>query len=91
MKSLKPSMRENKRYLLVRGNGLGKNVKKSILEGIGVLGLSKAGFSWIKKGEESAIIAVNREALNEVRASFAISPEKISVLRVSGSLKNMRK
>ena len=91
MKPLKPSMRENKRYILIRGNNLRKNAKKAILEGIGVLGLSKAGFSWIKAGGDSAIAAVNREALNEVRASFAIFPEKISVERVSGSLKKLRK
>jgi len=91
MKSLKPSMRENKRYLLVRGSNLGKNIKKAILEGIGVLGLSNAGFSWIKAGKDLAIIGINREALNEVRASFAIFPEKISVEKVSGSLKKLRK
>jgi len=91
MKFLKPSMRENKRYLLLKGSNLRKNVKRAILEGIGVLGLSKAGFSWIKSGEDSAIVAVNREILNEVRASFAIFPEKISVERVSGSLKKLRK
>jgi RNase P/RNase MRP subunit POP5 len=91
MKPLKPSMRENKRYLLVHGSNLRKNVKKSILEGIGILGLSKTGFSWIKTGEDIAIIAINREALNDVRACFAIFPEKISVTRVSGSLKKLRK
>jgi RNase P/RNase MRP subunit POP5 len=91
MKSLKPSMRENKRYLLIRGKNLKKNVKKAILEGIGVLGLSRVGFSWIKSDGDSAIVAVNREALNEVRASFVIFPEKISVERVSGSLKKLKK
>lgn len=91
MKSLRPSMRENKRYLLIKGKNLRKNVKKAILEGIGVLGMSKAGFSQIKGGDDSLIIAVNRESLNEVRASFAIFPEKISVKRVSGSLKKLRK
>ena len=90
MKSLRPSMRENKRYLLIRGQSLRKNVKKAILEGIGVLGLSRAGFSWIKSGgESSAVVAINREALNEVRASFAIFPEKIHVEKVSGSLKKL--
>ena len=91
MRSLKPSMRENKRYLLLKGNDLKKNVKKSILEGIGVLGLSKAGFSWVKQGNDSSIIAVNRESLNEVRACFAIFPEKITVVLVSGSLKKLKK
>ena len=91
MKPLKPSMRENKRYLLVHGSNLKKNVKKAILEGIGVLGLSKAGFTGIKSGDGSAVVAINREMLNEVRACFAIFPDKIIVSRVSGTLKGLRK
>ena len=93
MKPLKPSMRENKRYLLVRGDNLKKNVSKAILEAIGILGLSEAGLSWIKANTDKnrAIIGVNREALNKVRASFAIFPEKISVEKVSGSLKKLKK
>ena len=93
MKPLKPSMRENKRYLLLRGNNLKNNIKKAILEAIGILGLSETGLSWIKAntGENRAIIGVNREALNKVRASFAIFPEKISVEKVSGSLKKLKK
>ena len=91
MKSLRPSMREKKRYLLVHGSNLKKNIKKAVLDGIGVLGLSKAGFSLIKAGENSAIIAINREMLNEVRACFAIFSEKILVSRVSGSLKKLRR
>lgn len=91
MKSLKPSMREKKRYLWVVGRNLRENIEKSILEFIGVLGMSKAGLEFIKSGADSAIIAVNRESLNNVRASFAVWPEKIEVKRVSGSLKGLRK
>ncbi|HEB47206.1 MAG TPA: hypothetical protein ENI22_01945 [Candidatus Pacearchaeota archaeon] len=88
MKPLKPSIREKKRYLLVKGNI--KDVEKSILEGIGVLGMSKTGFGWIKTGKESAVISINREALNNVRASFAIWPKKIEVEKVSGTLRGLK-
>lgn len=88
MKPLKPSVREKKRYLLVKGDV--KNIEKAILEGIGVLGMSKTGFGWIKTGKGSAVISINREALNHVRASFAIWPKKIEVERVSGTLKGLR-
>lgn len=88
MKPLKPSIREKKRYLLVKGDT--KNIEKSILEGIGVLGMSKTGFGWIKTGKESAVISINREALNHVRASFAIWPKKIEVEKVSGTLRGLR-
>jgi RNase P/RNase MRP subunit POP5 len=89
MKSLKPSARENKRYLLVRGKVA--DVEKAILDFIGVLGMSKCGFNWIKKGKDSGIISVNRETVDLVRASLAVWPEKIEVQRVSGTLRSLRK
>jgi len=85
MKSLIPSHKENKRYLLLRGKDLKKNVEKAILEFVGVLGLSKCGLSWIKND----IICVNREAVDSVRASLVVFPEKIEVLKVSGTLRGL--
>jgi RNase P/RNase MRP subunit POP5 len=91
MKPLKPTMRENKRYLLVKGKDLEKNIEKSILDFIGVLGFSKIALSFIKKNKNSCIISVNREMVNQVRASLCVSPEKISVEKVSGTLKGIEK
>ncbi len=91
MKSLKPSMREKKRYLLVKGNNLRENVEKAILDFIGVLGMSKAGLEWIKSSSDNGIIAVNRESVEHVRASFAVWPEKIDITDVSGSIKKLKK
>ena len=91
MKSLKPSMKENKRYLLVNGKDTRKNVEKAILDFIGILGMSKCGLSFVKTEKDSSIICINRESINHVRASFAVFPEKIEVLRVSGTLKGLRK
>ena len=88
MKSLKPSLREKKRYLFVKGS-VG-DIEKAILNFIGVLGMSKTALAFIKKERDSAIISINREALNEVRASLVVWPEKIEVLRVSGTLKGLR-
>lgn len=90
MKSLKPSARENKRYLLVTGKNLKQNVEKAILEFAGVLGMSKTGLSWIEAKNDSAIICVNREAVNSVRASLCVFPEKMEVKKVSGTLKGLR-
>jgi RNase P/RNase MRP subunit POP5 len=83
-------MKENKRYLLVKGKNLRENVEKSILDFIGVLGMSKASLSFIKSGNDSAVISVNRESVNHVRASFAVWPNEIKVERVSGTLKGLR-
>ncbi|HLA23137.1 MAG TPA: hypothetical protein VJZ93_01220 [Candidatus Nanoarchaeia archaeon] len=89
LKSLKPSLRENKRYLLVKGKDVNK-IEKVILEFIGVLGFSKTGLSWIKREKDSAVICINREAVNEIQASFAASKEDISVKKVSGTLRGLR-
>ena len=93
MKSLIPSHKENKRYLLVKGKNLKKNIEKAILEFTGILGMSKTGLSFIKtvSKNNSAIICINRESVNSVRASFAVFPEKIEVLKVSGTLKGLNK
>ena len=87
MKALIPSHRENKRYLLLEGKDLKKNVEKAILEYTGTLGMSQCGLSFVKNN----IICINRKAVNLVKASFAIFPEKISVLKVSGTLRGLGK
>ena len=77
-KKLKPSFRENKRYLVV--NAGKEKVEKAILDFIGILGYSKAGVAWPAK----SILAVNREKLNEVKASLAFVGIKIS--KISGTI-----
>ena len=91
MKPLKPSMRENKRYLLVSGKNPRKNVEKAILDFIGVLGLSKCSLSFVMCDRNSTIICVNREMIDKVRASLCVYPEKMEVLKVSGTLKGLGK
>src|SRR3989344_6250470 len=94
MKPLKPSMRENKRYLAVSGDNLSRDKIEGIIkEFIGILGLAKSGLGFIKmdKDKSKAVISVNREAVNSIRASFAASPENISVKRVSGTLRGLER
>ena len=91
MKPLKPSMREKKRYLLVKGKNLRGNIEKAILEFAGVFGLSKTGLSFIKSDKDSVIICVNREAVNLIRASLVVYPEKIVVEKVSGTIRGLGK
>ncbi|MFA5992113.1 MAG: Rpp14/Pop5 family protein [Candidatus Pacearchaeota archaeon] len=88
LKPLKPSMKENKRYLLLKGNFTKKDVEEAILKFIGVLGYAKAAPVWITNN----ILAVNREYVNQVRGSFILvnSGKSIEVVRVSGTLKKLR-
>ncbi len=81
-KKLKPSMRENKRYLLVDA---GKDeVEKAILDFIGILGYAKAGIAFPASG----IVAVNREEVDRVRS--ALVSAGINVKRVSGTIKGVK-
>ena len=91
MKPLKPSAREKKRYLLVKGKNLKTNIEKAILDFIGVLGMSKCGLSWVKSSANSAVICINREMVDSVRASLCVWSEKISVEKVSGTIKGLGK
>ncbi len=91
MKSLKPSARENKRYLALRGENLKENVESAVKDFVGALGLSKASMKWINVEKNEGILAINREALNSVRASFAVFPEEIKVVKVSGTLNGLGK
>jgi len=90
MKPLKPSMRERKRYLLVSGKNLKENIPKAIKDFIGVLGMSKTSLSFIKSEKDFSVISINREMLDAVRASLCVWPEKISVKRVSGTIKGLK-
>ena len=91
MKSLKPTMREDKRYLLVKGKNLRENVERAISKFAGSSGMAKACPSFIEADENSAVVSVNREAVNLVRASILVFPEKMEVTRVSGTIKGLRK
>lgn len=91
MKPLKPSQRENKRYLLIKGKNLKENIEKAILDFIGILGMSKVGLGWIKSNANSAIISINREMVDSIRASLCVWPEKMTVQKISGTLKGLNK
>jgi len=87
-KRLKPTLRENKRYVLC--NGSKDNIEKAILEFIGVLGYSKSGIKFIKDDKikiGNSVFAVNREKIDEIRASLMF--KDIEVKKVSGTLKGL--
>ena len=87
MKNLKPSHRESKRYLLIKGEDANpKAVEDAILEFIGVLGFAEASPRIIKKQKNKIILAINRGSLEKVRASFLLSGKKLEITQVSGSV-----
>jgi RNase P/RNase MRP subunit POP5 len=91
MKLLKPSHRENKRYILIEGkDSTTENIEKAILDFIGILGFAKACPIFVKNPEKLKILAVNRECLDEIRASFELSGLDITIKRVSGMINRLK-
>ncbi len=92
MKPLKPSHREKKRYLLIKGKDADKKtIEEVILEFIGVLGYAETCPQFIKSNEKDKIIlAVNRNAVDKIRAGFLMSEKDLEIIRVSGTLKKLK-
>lgn len=90
MKPLKPSHRENKRYLLVSGKDASeKNIDESILKFAGILGYAKACPEIIKKNEKNIILMINREELEKIKASFILSGLDMRIGKVSGAINKL--
>ena len=51
--------------------------------------MGKANLNFIETKGDSAVVCVNREAVDFVRASLCVWSEKISVEKVSGTLKGL--
>ena len=84
---LKSSQRDNRRYLLIDANN--PEIEKAILDYLGVLGFAKSAYVKVKSENGKTIGSALRGELENVKAGLGMAG--ISVLRVSGSLKGLRK
>ena len=89
MLKVKSNARLNRRYLLIEGSKT--DVEKAIISYVGTLGWAKASPMFVKEQDKKIILAINREEIDRVIGSFAISKNKINVLKVSGTLKGLSK
>lgn len=90
MKPLKPSHREKKRYLLIKGSDADeKKIEKAILAFVGILGYAKASPQAVKKAKDRLILSVNRSELDKIRAALMLRGLNLSISRVSGTLKKL--
>jgi RNase P/RNase MRP subunit POP5 len=95
MKALKPSHREHKRYLLLSGKDATREIiEETILKFIGILGWAKASPEFVKLEEKKIkpnkiVLSVNRQELDKIKASFAISNKDIKIERVSGMINKL--
>jgi RNase P/RNase MRP subunit POP5 len=92
MKPLKPSIRERKRYFLIKFDNIDikKSIEDAIFDFIGILGLSKVGLRYIEINKNFAIISINREMVNYVKSAFCLYPKEIIVEKISGTLKSLK-
>ena len=82
---IKPSEKINRRYILFEGSK--KDVESTVLDYLGILGWAKASPMFVK----SKVLAIDRKAIEDVRAAFAITKKKIKILKVSGTIKGLSK
>ena len=91
MKPLKPSHREDKRYLLIKGEDANfKIIDEVILEFLGVLGYADVCPKIIYTSDKSLILSINRKMIDKVRACFLMSRKDLRIEKVSGSVKGVR-
>lgn len=87
---LKPSARINRRYLLLNAKNK-EIVEKVVLDYVGILGWAKAAPFFVSQENSKIIFAIDRKSLENVRAAFEMSEEKIKVLKVSGTLAGLKR
>lgn len=87
---IKPSAKINRRYLLIEAKNRSE-IENTILEYVGILGWAKAAPKFVKTEGKKYILAIERKELTNIRAAFEASDKKINVLRVSGTLKGLKK
>lgn len=85
---LKASARDNRRYLLIEDESKEK-IERAILDYVGILGLAKSAYIFVRTEKRKTIGSCLRESLNSVLASLAFAG--IKVLRVSGTIKGLSK
>ena len=83
---LKPSVRDKRRYLLISENS-NKKIEQAILDYLGILGMAKSAYVFVKKQGEKVVGSCLRESLNDVRAGLGMAGIKIG--KVSGTIKGL--
>jgi RNase P/RNase MRP subunit POP5 len=86
----KASERLRRRYLLLENAGK-EEIEKVILDYIGILGWAEAAPEFVNAGGKNIVLAVNRKAIDKIRAAFEIAEKKIKVKKVSGTIRGLAK
>lgn len=87
---IKPSAKIHRRYLSLEAKSK-KQIEDTILDYIGILGWAKAAPKFVKSTSKNYVLAIERNEITNVRAAFEASDKNIKVLKVSGTLKGLKK
>jgi len=86
--------RLDRRYLLIE-NGSKEEIEKAIAKLSGAMGLAQTAPTIVEDFKEhdkkQIILAVNRDSIDLVRAAFELSDGKIKIIRVSGTIKGLKR
>ncbi|RMD46214.1 hypothetical protein D6829_00075 [Candidatus Pacearchaeota archaeon] len=86
---LKPSIRDRRRYFLVKAKD--DEIKKAILDYIGVLGFAKSAYMGVKTNKFKGFFVGSclAKSLEDVRAALAL--KGINIEKVSGTIKGLER
>ncbi len=86
---LPSSARTKRRYLRVVGSR--DQIEHALMTHLGTLGWSRAAplFITVRRIRET-VVSIDRASLDAVRAALELSPEKLKVVRVSGTIEGLR-
>ena len=87
---LKPSMRSNRRYLLIETKDK-KEIEKAVLDYLGILGMAKMSLLPVEEKKGQVIISVERGEVDNLRAAIEASGIQAKIIRVSGTIKGVKK
>ncbi|MFH1802146.1 MAG: hypothetical protein ABH864_01705 [archaeon] len=87
---IKPSAKINRRYLLIEAKNK-KEIEEAILDYIGILGWAKAAPKFVQSNSKNYILAIDRSETTNIRAAFEAADKNIKTLKVSGTLKGLKK
>ncbi|HLC31645.1 MAG TPA: hypothetical protein VJK51_03180 [Candidatus Nanoarchaeia archaeon] len=89
MLKLKATKRSTLRYILFSGSDR-EGVSALLQRMLGVMGVSRLAARYVAHGTE-VIVAVDRAAVDSVRAAVELDPGETRIVRVSGTLKGLRR
>jgi len=96
IKSLLPTLKEDKRYILYeimskeKINSYREMIEQEIRGFIGDLGIARAGLRFVEEKNNRGILQVNRKALHEIKTALALANNyNVRTIKVSGTINKL--